>query len=76
MAKWRVKDKKSDCYLLEKPGSDPVLYKVVDIEGDIISMGVDGERALEVFNGYSLKRVRKMKQDSFKEWLAANVDAE
>lgn len=76
MSKWKVLNKKNDCYLLQKETHEgTVLYKVIDIEGDTISMGVDGERALQVFNGYSLERVRKEKKNGFKEWLKANVDA-
>lgn len=44
-------------------------YIVKDIENDIICSTTDYETAERMFNGYDINKVRKDREDIFKEWL-------
>lgn len=71
--KFKILDRNADCVLVYN--TDTHVYKVIDIENDLICMTKDYEQAERVFNTYSIEVVRKEKRKLLEDWIKANAEA-
>lgn len=62
---------KKDCVIVFNTETN--VYKVVDIELDIICMTTKYEKAERVFNDYDIEAVRRERKAMFDKWLKDNV---
>lgn len=62
---------KKDCVIVFNTETD--VYKVVDIELDVICMTKDYDKAEKVFNNYDIEAVRRERKAMFDKWLKDNV---
>lgn len=62
---------KKDCVIVFNTETN--VYKVVDIELDIICMTTKYEKAERVFNDYDIEDVRRGRKAMFDRWLKDNV---
>lgn len=70
--KFKLLGRREDCILLYDKSKD--MYKVVDIEGDVIIITPDKDSAQSFFKGYSLDKVRKIRQETFLKWCKEFVE--
>lgn len=73
MKKLKLLEQKSDCVLVFN--TETKVYKVIDIESDLICMTKDFSNAQNCFNSYDIEAVRKEKKKIFKKWLKENTEA-
>lgn len=62
---------KKDCVIVFNTETN--VYKVVDIELDVICMTKDYAKAENVFNNYDIEAVRRERKAMFDKWLKDNV---
>lgn len=62
---------KKDCVIVFNTETD--VYKVVDIELDVICMTKDYAKAEKAFNNYDIEAVRRERKAMFDKWLKDNV---
>ncbi len=62
---------KKDCVIVVN--TETQVYKVVDIELDIICITKDCAKAENVFNNYDIEVVRRERKAMFDKWLKACV---
>ena len=62
---------KKDCVIVLNTETD--VYKVVDIELDVICMTKDCDKAEKAFNNYDIEAVRRERKAMFDKWLKDNV---
>lgn len=62
---------KKDCVIVFNTETD--VYKVVDIELDVICMTKDYDKAEKAFNNYDIEAVRRERKVMFDKWLKDNV---
>lgn len=62
---------KKDCVIVLNTETD--VYKVVDIELDVICMTKDYDKAVKVFNNYDIEAVRRERKAMFNKWLKDKV---
>lgn len=55
--------------------SDSNIYKVLDIESEVIYLGADKEKAKNTLKDYDIEEVRKERKRLFDEWLKENAEA-
>lgn len=72
MKKYKILRRTPSAVLLE---SSNKIYKVLDIEVEVIYLGVDKEKAEKVLNEYDIEKVRKVKKEAFEQWLKENAKA-
>lgn len=72
MKKYKILGRTPSAVLLE---SRDKIYKVLDIENEVIYLGADKEKADKVLNEYDINKVRKVKKDLFEQWLKENAKA-
>lgn len=68
----RLIDAKKDCILVYAENTG--VYKVIDIENDVICMTKVEEQAYNVFSCYDLDHVRKDREHAFRMWMEQMVD--
>ena len=66
-------DSKEDCILVYAANTG--IYKVIDIEQDVICITKVKEQAYTVFNSYNLEAVRNERKTQFYLWLKQMVDS-
>ena len=62
---------KKDCVVVLNTETN--VYKVVDIELDVICMTKDYDKAEKSFNNYDIESVRRERKAMFDKWLKDNV---
>lgn len=62
---------KKDCVIVVNTETN--VYKVVDIELDVICMTMNYSKAEKVFNNYDIEAVRRERKAMFDKWLKDNV---
>ena len=62
---------KKDCVIVFN--TETKIYKVMDIELDVICMTKDYAKAENVFNNYDIEAVRRERKAMFDKWLKDNV---
>lgn len=62
---------KKDCVIVFNTETN--VYKVVDIELDVICMTKDYDKAEKAFNNYDIEAVRRERKAMFDRWLKDNV---
>lgn len=73
MKKLKLLEQKNDCVLVFN--TETKVYKVIDIESDLICMTRNYNNALTCFNSYDIEAVRKEKEKVFKKWLKESTEA-
>jgi hypothetical protein len=73
MKKLKLLEQKNDCVLVLN--TETKVYKVIDIESDLICMTRDYNNALNCFNSYDIEEVRKEKKKIFTKWLKESTEA-
>lgn len=69
--KYKLIDKNDNCVLVQN--TETQVYKVIDIENDVISMTKEYDHALNAFNSYDIEKVRKAKRKALEDWLKINT---
>ena len=72
MKRYKILNKTSSAVLLR---SECNIYKVLDIESEVIYLGVDKEKAENTIKEYDIEEVRKERKRLFEEWLKENAEA-
>ena len=70
--KFKLLGRREDCILLYDKSKD--MYKVIDVEGDVIIITPDKDSAESLFKGYSLAKVRRIRQETFSKWCKEFVE--
>lgn len=75
--KFKILERKADCFLLCKVREDGLKkYIVKDIEGDVIYMSLNNlNGAKKAFDSYDINKVREEKKREFEKWLSENAEA-
>lgn len=69
--KYKLLDRNSNCALVLN--TETKVYKVIDIENDVICLTTDYNHALSSFNSYDIDEVREARRKAFEDWLKANT---
>lgn len=72
MKKYKILGRTPSAVLLE---SRDKIYKVLDIEEEVIYLGADKDRAEKTLCAYDIEEVRKERKRLFEEWLKENAEA-
>lgn len=73
MKKYKILGRTPSAVLLESIGNK--IYKVLDIEEEVIYLGADKDRAEKTLCAYDIEEVRKERKRLFEEWLKENAEA-
>lgn len=69
--KYKLVDKNDNCVLVQN--TETQVYKVIDIENDVISMTKEYDHAINTFNSYDIEKVREAKRKVLEDWLKINT---
>lgn len=73
MKRFKILDRTSSAVLLKTTDSD--IYKVLDVEDEVIYLGANKERAESILKDYDIEKVRKERIRIFEQWLKENAEA-
>lgn len=73
MKRFKILDRTSSAVLLKPTDSD--IYKVLDVEDEVIYLGANKERAESILKDYDIEKVRKERIRIFEQWLKENAEA-
>lgn len=71
---YKIVDRNEHCVLLRLIQSDNKVFKVIDIENDVIAMG-SYEHCRNVFDEYDINAVRNERKKLFEDWLKVFAEA-
>lgn len=75
MKRYKILAKSSSAVLLKINNTATEMFKVLDVEEEVIYLGSDSERAMNIFNSYNIEEVRKTRKELFERWLKENAEA-
>lgn len=75
MKRYKILAKSSSAVLLRINNTATEMFKVLDVEEEVIYLGSDSERAMNIFNSYNIEEVRKTRKELFERWLKENAEA-